>query len=96
MTERIAEKREHDIDRQPEKQASPVAGGAPAARPDAPAPTHLFRHLGGYAAQGTGFYVWDEDPAEVIRVAEALVAGRFDGSNSARYMVIETPGLLGA
>ena len=24
-------------------------------------------HEGGYVAEGPGFYVWDEDPAEVLR-----------------------------
>jgi hypothetical protein len=50
--------------------------------------TLLMRHEGGYAAQGPGFYVWDRDAAEVIRVAEALVAGRPIGSRSARFMMI--------
>lgn len=51
--------------------------------------TLLTRHEGGYAAQGPGFFVWDRDPAEVIRVAEALQAGRFAGSRTARFLVIE-------
>lgn len=67
----------------------------PVARPMAEAPaqrattTLLTRHEGGYAAQGPGFYVWDRDVAEVIRVAEALQAGLFNGSRTARFLVIE-------
>jgi hypothetical protein len=41
-------------------------------------------------AQGAGFYVWDHDAAEVIRILEALVSGRFEGSSSARFMVMES------
>lgn len=51
-------------------------------------PTRLSRHQGGYAAQGPGFYVWDRDPSEVIRVAEALQTGNPIGSRTARFMVI--------
>jgi len=51
--------------------------------------TLLTRHEGGYAAQGPGFYVWDRDVAEVIRVAEALQSGLFTGSRTARFLVIE-------
>ncbi len=51
-------------------------------------PTVLSRHEGGYAAQGPGFYVWDRDPSEVIRLAEALQTGRRVGSATARFMVI--------
>ena len=54
-----------------------------------PRTTLLTRHEGGYAAQGPGFFVWDRDADEVIRVAEALQAGRFVGSRSARFMMIE-------
>jgi len=52
------------------------------------APTRLIRHQGGYAAQGPGFYVWDRDPSEVIRIAEALQTGHAVGSRTARFMVI--------
>ena len=64
---------------------------APADREESrrPRTTMLTRHEGGYAAQGPGFFVWDLDPAEVIRVAENLQAGRFVGSRSARFMMIE-------
>ena len=54
-----------------------------------PATTLLTRHEGGYAAQGPGFFVWDRDPGEVIRIAEALQSGRLTGSRSARFLVIE-------
>jgi len=32
-------------------------------------------HEGGYLAEGPGFYIWDEDPAEVVRVARLLESG---------------------
>ena len=51
--------------------------------------TWLSRHQGGYAAQGPGFYVWDRNAAEVIRVAESLLAGRVVTSASARFMLID-------
>ena len=51
--------------------------------------TLLSRHEGGYAAQGPGFFVWDRDPGEVIRIAEALQSGRAVGSRSARFLLIE-------
>ena len=75
------------------------AHDVPGHRPTEPTATHtldriptttlLTRHEGGFAAQGPGFFVWDRDPAEVIRVAEALQSGRLIGSRSARFMVIE-------
>jgi hypothetical protein len=65
--------------------------GAPVDRARA---TLLTRHEGGYAAQGPGFYVWDRDAAEVIRLAEALQAGRFGGPTTARFLVIEPGGSL--
>ncbi len=48
----------------------------------------LKPHAGGYVAEGPGFYVWDLDPGEVIRVADALRRGCFEGSQTARYLVI--------
>ena len=32
-------------------------------------------HDGGYLAEGPGFYIWDEDPEEVLRVARLLESG---------------------
>jgi hypothetical protein len=61
-----------------------------------PCPTLLSRHEGGYAAQGPGFYVWDRDPSEVIRIAEALLSGHAVGSRTARFMVIGKQDALNA
>jgi hypothetical protein len=58
--------------------------------------TLLQRHEGGYAAHGPGFYVWDRDPAEVIRVAESLLEGCFTGSRTARFLLIGEEELLTA
>ena len=65
----------------------PAAAQGAERRP--PTTTLLTRHEGGYAAQGPGFFVWDRDPGEVIRIAEALQNGRLTGSRSARFLLIE-------
>ena len=43
---------------------------------------------GGYVAEGPAFYIWDENPSEVLRVARALGHGKFDVSPSTRFLVI--------
>jgi hypothetical protein len=35
----------------------------------------LRRHRDGYCVEGPGFYVWDEDPREVSRIARDLTRG---------------------
>ncbi len=37
-------------------------------------PFHFHQRGNGWAAEGPGFYVWDEDAKEVTRVALRLVA----------------------
>jgi hypothetical protein len=32
-------------------------------------PIPIREHHGGFVAEGPGFYIWDEDPTEVMRVA---------------------------
>jgi hypothetical protein len=32
-------------------------------------PVPIREHHGGFVAEGPGFYIWDEDPTEVMRVA---------------------------
>jgi hypothetical protein len=39
--------------------------------------TVIRRHESGYVAEGPGFYTWDEDPEEVIRVARQIGKGNF-------------------
>lgn len=38
-------------------------------------PVPIRRQAGGYCAEGPGFYVWDEDPREVSRMAREFGAG---------------------
>jgi hypothetical protein len=35
----------------------------------------IRRQAGGYCAEGPGFYVWDEDPREVTRLAQQFASG---------------------
>lgn len=48
----------------------------------------LRRHQGGFVAEGPGFYIWDEDPNEVLRVARDLGRGRLDAKPTARFLVV--------
>lgn len=45
-------------------------------------------HAGGYVIEGPGFYVWDEDPNEVARVARELARGEYGGRATTRLLVI--------
>lgn len=42
----------------------------------------------GYAAEGPGFYIWDEDPQEVFRVARELERGNFSARPTRRLLVV--------
>ena len=44
-------------------------------------------HGSGFAAEGRGFYVWDEDRGEVLRVARELERGNW-GVPAPRRMVL--------
>ena len=44
-------------------------------------------HGRGFAAEGLGFYVWDEDRSEVLRVARELERGNW-GVPAPRRMVL--------
>ena len=48
----------------------------------------LRRHEGGYVAQGPGFYIWDEDPIEVARMAREYRQGNFDATPTARLLIL--------
>lgn len=87
-TERSERNETMTMQRIAEPRASADAPHIPERRPTT---TLLTRHEGGYAAQGPGFYVWDRDAGEVIRIAEALQAGRLVGSRSARFLMIDEP-----
>lgn len=47
------------------------------------------RHEGGFVMEGPGFYIWDEDPREVLRVARELERGNFTVSPSQRMLLME-------
>jgi hypothetical protein len=42
----------------------------------------------GYVAEGPGFYIWDEDPQEVLRVARELACGSYGGRPTTRLLVV--------
>lgn len=48
----------------------------------------IRRHEGGYAAEGPGFYIWDEDLGEVFRAARQLAAGVPRVTPTRRFLVI--------
>jgi hypothetical protein len=41
----------------------------------------------GYAANGPGFYIWDEDANEVLRMARELERGRVKLNGTTRFML---------
>jgi hypothetical protein len=51
-------------------------------------PIPIREHHGGFVAEGPGFYIWDEDPTEVMRAARDIGAGRFDAKPTTRLLVI--------
>lgn len=48
----------------------------------------IRRHEGGYVAQGPGFYIWDEDPREVIRAARELMRGSRAVTPTTRLLIL--------
>jgi hypothetical protein len=48
----------------------------------------IREHGGGYALEGPGLYVWDEDRDEVLRAARALRHGTLRVSSTRRFLVI--------
>ena len=50
--------------------------------------TIMKRQGSGYAVEGPGFYVWDEDPSEVVRVATELRGGNLAPRPCRRMLVI--------
>jgi hypothetical protein len=48
----------------------------------------IRRHEGGYAAEGPGFYVWDENLDEVIRAARQLERGELQITPTRRLLVV--------
>ena len=48
----------------------------------------IQRDEDGYVAQGPGFYIWDEDPMEVIRVTNELQRGNLDVAPTRRFLLM--------
>ena len=48
----------------------------------------IQRDEDGYVAQGPGFYIWDEDPEEVVRVTSELQRGNFDVAPTRRFLLM--------
>ena len=46
------------------------------------------RHEGGYVVQGPGFYIWDEDPREVVRAARELLRGGRRVTPTTRLLIL--------
>lgn len=50
----------------------------------------LLRSGNGWAAEGPGYYVWDEDPNEVARAARELLRGNHGVRPTRRMLVVHT------
>jgi hypothetical protein len=51
----------------------------------------LQRQSSGWSVEGPGYYIWDEDPNEVIRAARELRRGNH-GVRPTRRMLVVQPG----
>jgi len=49
----------------------------------------IQRQGGGWAAEGPGFYVWDENPNEVARAARELQRGNLAVSPTRRMLIVQ-------
>ena len=45
----------------------------------------------GYAADGPGFYIWDEDMHEVLRMAREFARGRVTPTSTTRFILVREP-----
>jgi hypothetical protein len=59
-----------------------------------PRTTLIREHAGGFAAAGPGFYVWDENPVDVLRIANELPTGCFAATPTTRFLVIASDGAV--
>jgi hypothetical protein len=50
----------------------------------------IRRREGGYVAEGPGFYLWDEDPREVVRVVREFARGNFRVAPTSRLLRVPT------
>ena len=48
----------------------------------------IRRHEGGFVVDGPGYYIWDEDPNEVLRMARALERGGINVNTTARFLIV--------
>ncbi len=53
-----------------------------------PGSVAIHRREGGWCAEGPGFYVWDEDPREVARVAHDLRRGVEPAMPAQRMLIV--------
>jgi hypothetical protein len=52
-----------------------------------PTAVAIRRQGTGYAADGPGFYIWDEDMNEVLRMARELERGSVNLTRTTRFML---------
>lgn len=52
----------------------------------------LKRRGAGFAAEGPGYYFWDEDPGEVVRAAAELRGGGLSSWPTRRMLVLPVAG----
>ncbi|MBW2541120.1 MAG: hypothetical protein JRF15_03440 [Deltaproteobacteria bacterium] len=57
------------------------------AKRERPAAVPIVRQGAGYAANGPGFYIWDEDVNEVLRMARELERGSVNPNRTTRFML---------
>ena len=50
----------------------------------------IRRQEGGFCIEGPGFYIWDEDPREVARVARDLARGVRPDVPTRRLLIVST------
>ncbi len=55
-------------------------------------PLPIRPRQGGYSAEGPGFYLWDEDRAEVLRVVREFERGNFDVAPTTRLLLVRPEG----
>ena len=48
----------------------------------------IRRHENGFVVEGPGFYIWDEDPREVLRAARELMRGSHAVTPTTRLLIL--------
>jgi len=49
----------------------------------------IQRQGGGWVAEGPGYYVWDENPSEVVRAAQELQRGNYAVPPTRRMLIVQ-------